>query len=44
MNFIETVKSRAKQSIKTIVLPETNDIRTLTAASIVVKEKFANVI
>lgn len=44
MNFIETVKNRAKQSIKTIVLPETNDIRTLTAASIVLKEKFANVI
>ncbi len=44
MNFIESVKNRAKQEIKTIVLPESNDIRVLTAASKAVSEKFANVI
>ena len=29
MNFIESIKDRAKQQIKTIVLPEAEDIRTL---------------
>ena len=31
MNFIDTIKERAKKDIKTIVLPETEDIRTLQA-------------
>ena len=31
MNFIDTIKERAKQDIKTIVLPETEDVRTLQA-------------
>lgn len=35
MSFIETIKEKAKQEIKTIVLPEGSDIRTLKAASIV---------
>ncbi len=44
MSFIEEIKQRAKRDIKTIVLPESNDIRTLEAASIVLKEEFANVV
>ena len=44
MSFIETIKEKAKQEIKTIVLPEGNDLRTLKAASIVQKEGYANLI
>ena len=44
MSFIETIKEKAKQQIKTIVLPEGSDIRTLKAASIVQKENYANLI
>lgn len=44
MSFIETIKQRAKQSIKTIVLPEGNDIRTIEAASIAIAEGYANII
>lgn len=44
MSFIENVKEKAKQQIKTIVLPEGNDIRTLQAAAIALKEKYANII
>ena len=31
MNFIENIKERARKEIKTIVLPEAEDIRTLKA-------------
>ena len=44
MNFIDTIKERAKKDIKTIVLPETEDIRTLQATEKVLKEGFANII
>ena len=44
MNFIEKIKQRAKQDIKTIVLPEADDIRTLKATELVLKEKYANII
>ena len=44
MSFIENVKERAKKDIKTIVLPEAEDIRILEAASIILKEKFAKVV
>ena len=44
MNFIENIKNRAKHNIKTIVLPEANDIRTLKAAQIVLNEGFAQVV
>ena len=44
MSFIETIKQRAKQSIKTIVLPEGNDIRTIEAAKIALEEEYANII
>lgn len=44
MNFIEEVKNRARQDIKTIVLPEAEDIRVLEATSIALKEKYANIV
>ena len=44
MTFIEQIKQRAKQSIKTIVLPEATDIRILEAAKIVKEEGYAKVI
>ena len=44
MNFIENVKERAKKDIKTIVLPEAEDIRILKATEIALKEKYANII
>ena len=44
MTFIEKIKTQAKQDIKTIVLPESKDIRTLEATEIVLKEGFANII
>ncbi len=44
MKFIEKIKQQALKEIKTIVLPETEDIRTLKGAEIVLKEKFANII
>lgn len=44
MSFIEEIKNRAKQNIKTIVLPESHDIRTLEATATILKENFAKVI
>lgn len=44
MDFIEKIKQRAKQEIKTIVLPEAEDIRTLKATELVLKDKYANII
>lgn len=44
MTFIEEIKERAKESIKTIVLPEATDIRTLEAAKIATQEGYAKVI
>ncbi|MBQ2938149.1 MAG: phosphate acetyltransferase [Clostridia bacterium] len=44
MNFIENIKERARKQIKTIVLPEAEDIRTLKGAEVVLKEKYANII
>ena len=44
MNFIECIKNRAKQEIKTIVLPEAEDLRTLKATQIALKEKYANIV
>ena len=35
---------KAKQNLKTIVLPESEDMRIFKAASIAVKEKIANII
>ena len=44
MNIIDRLKQRAKENKKTIVLPETMDIRVLEAAEIVLKEGIANII
>lgn len=44
MNFLESIKERAKANKKTIVLPESYEKRTLDAVSIVLKEGIANVI
>ena len=44
MSFIDSIKIRAKKDIKTIVLPEGNDIRTIEAVEKVRKEQFADVI
>ena len=44
MSFIDVIKERAKQDKKTIVLPETGDIRTLQAAETVIAEGIADVI
>ena len=44
MSFIEEIKDRAKKDIKTIVLPEAEDIRTLEATRMVLDEKYAKVI
>lgn len=44
MNFLSNIKQRAKANVKTIVLPESGDIRTLKAAGAVISEKLANII
>ena len=44
MEFIEKVKQRAKSDIKTIVLPEAEDVRVLEATQIVLNEKYAKVV
>lgn len=41
MGFIDTIKAKAKSDLKTIVLPESEDDRTIKAAATVVKEGFA---
>lgn len=44
MNFIENIKLKAKKNKKTIVLPESMDIRTIQAADLILKEDIANLI
>lgn len=44
MNFLEQIVSRAKTDIKTIVLPESTDIRTLKAAAMIQQQGIANII
>lgn len=44
MSFIDDIKERARKDIKTIVLPEATDLRTLKAISIINKEQFAKII
>lgn len=44
MNFIDTIKKRARQNKKTIVLPESMDKRTFEAAEKVLQEGIANII
>ena len=44
MAFIDLMKEKAKQDVMTIILPESNDKRTLIAAAQVLKEKTADLI
>ncbi len=44
MKFIDEIKARAKQDVKTIVLPETKDKRTLIAAAQVLQEGTAKIV
>lgn len=44
MTFIENIKEKAKKDIKTIILPEAEDIRVLKATEQIIKEGFAKVI
>lgn len=44
MNFLEETIRRAKSDIKTIVLPESEDIRTLKAAAMVLAEGTAKIV
>lgn len=44
MSFIENIKKQAKSNMKTIVLPETTDIRTLKAAHQILSEDIAQLI
>jgi len=44
VGFIENIKKRAKSNKKTIVLPETADMRTLEAAHKILKEDIADII
>ena len=44
MSFLERIKERAKKDVKTIVLPESMDRRTLEAADKILKEGIANLI
>lgn len=43
-SFLDQIFSRAASSIKTIALPEGCDARTIEAASVILKKKFANII
>jgi phosphate acetyltransferase len=44
MGFLEQIIERAKADVKTIVLPESTDLRVVTAASMISKQGIANVI
>ena len=44
MSFIDRMKEEAKKEIKTIVLPESEDLRTLEATQMVLEEGFANIV
>ena len=44
MPFIDSIKARAKQDVKTIVMPESNDRRVLIAAAKILEEGIAKII
>ena len=44
MAFIDGIKEKAKQDLKTIILPDSEDVRVLEGASKALKEKYANII
>ena len=43
MSYIDLMKEKARADKKTIVLPETNDKRTLIAAANILKEGMADI-
>ena len=42
--FIDSIKEKVKKNKKTIILPESEDIRVLKATEIITKEDFANIV
>ena len=44
MAYIDSIKEKARKDKKTIVLPESNDKRTLIAASHIIEEGIADII
>ncbi|MBQ2916835.1 MAG: phosphate acetyltransferase [Clostridia bacterium] len=44
MSFLSDIMNRARQEIKTIVLPEATDIRTLKATDKILKEEFCKIV
>ena len=44
MSFIDGIKERARKEIKTIVLPEADDLRVLKATEQIIKEEFAKIV
>jgi len=44
MNFLELISERAKKDVKTIVLPESSDIRTIKAAAMVQERGLAKIV
>ena len=44
MGYIDSIKEKARMDKKTIVLPETNDKRTLIAASHIIQEGIADIV
>ena len=44
MSYIDIIKEKARADRKTIVLPETNDKRTLIAAAHILEEGIADII
>ena len=44
MEFIEKIKAKAKQEIKTIILPEATDLRVLKATEEVLRDNIANIV
>ena len=44
MAYIDSIKEKARKDKKTIVLPESNDKRTLIAASHILEEGIADII
>lgn len=44
MNFIDKIKERARKNKKRIVLPETEDVRTIQAAASIIREDIADLI
>ncbi|NLK86100.1 MAG: phosphate acetyltransferase [Clostridiaceae bacterium] len=44
MNFLDQISERAKSDVKTIVLPESSDIRTVKAAALVQQKGIADIV